>query len=68
MDDQLRWAVRQFVEEFKWVFTADALAQVRARAEELARAEVQRVLDELKTEGEVGRRPPGPEYPRAEDI
>ena len=51
-----------------WVFTADALAQVRARAEELARAEVQRVLDELKTEGEVGRRPPGPEYPRAEDI
>ena len=62
MDDQLQWAVRQFVEEFKWVFTADALAQVRARAE------VQRVLDELKTEGEVGRRPPGPEYPRAEDI
>jgi len=26
------------------------------------------VLEELKEEGEVGRRPPGPEYPRAEDI
>jgi len=31
-------------------------------------ADVQRVLEELKEEGELGRRPPGPEYPRAEDI
>ena len=37
-------AARQFVEEFKRVFTADALAQVRERAEELARAEGKTVL------------------------
>ena len=37
-------AARQFVEEFKRVFTADALAQVRERAEEMARAEGKTVL------------------------
>jgi hypothetical protein len=32
-------SAREFIREFKRVFTADALAQVRARAEEMARAE-----------------------------
>ena len=32
-------SARQFVEEFKRVFTPDALAVVRERAEEIARAE-----------------------------
>ena len=37
-------AAREFIKEFKRVFTADALAQVRERAEEMARAEGKTVL------------------------
>jgi hypothetical protein len=37
-------SARQFIEEFKRVFTPDALAAVRARAEEMAREEGKAVL------------------------
>jgi len=62
MDDQLRWAI--------WGVLARGPAGVLEIAAEVDAdpADVQRVLEELKTEGEVGRRAAGPEYPRAEDI
>jgi len=62
MDDQLRWAIRGVLARGP-AGVLEIAAEVDADP-----AEVQRVLEELKEEGEVGRRPPGPEYPRAEDI
>lgn len=37
-------SAREFIKEFKRVFTPDALAAVRTRAEEMARAEGKTVL------------------------